>query len=125
MAPSAEGYATLEVTGPFIEAADNKYNIHFNVKTNDTAADIKVGTQLWANYDFAKYWDENDWSQIQGFFFRTSVSADSLAAAKTEEGAAINFLGVDKNDYVFFFEALTEQNTPTQYAIRVTSEKFE
>ena len=126
LAPSAEGYATLEVTGPYIEAADNKYNIHFNVKTNDTTADIKVGTQLWANFDFEQYWDENDWSQIQAFFFfRTSVSAESLAAAKTADGATIAFNDVDKDDYVFFFEALTEDNTPTQYAIRVTPEMFE
>ena len=126
LAPSAEGYATLEVTGPFIEAADNKYNIHFNVKTNDTAADIKVGTQLWATYDFEQYWDENDWSQIQAFFFfRTSVGAESLAAAKTEEGATISRTGLDKDDYVFFFEVLTENNTPTQYAVRVTPDMFE
>ena len=126
LAPSADDYATLEVTGPSIEAADNKYNIHFNVKTNDKAADIKVGAQLWANYNFAKYWDENDWSQIQAFFlFRQSVGAESLAAAKTAEGATIAFNDVDKDDYVFFFEALTEHNTPTQYAIRVTPEMFE
>ena len=124
--PSADEYATLEVTSPSIEVADNKYNIHFNVKTNDKAADIKVGAQLWANYDFAKYWDENDWSQIQAFFlFRQSVGAESLAAAKTEEGATISLTGLDKEDYVFFFEVLTASNTPTQYAIRVEPSAFE
>ena len=126
LAPSADDYATLEVTGPSIEAADNKYNIHFNVKTNDKAADIKVGVQLWANYDFEQYWDETDWSQIQAFFFfRQSVGAESLVAAKTAEGATIAFNDVDKDDYVFFFEVLNENNTPTQYAIRVTPEMFE
>lgn len=126
LAPSAEDYATLDVTGPAIEVEGFKYNVYFNVKTNDKAADIKVGAQLWANYDFAKYWDENDWTQIQAFFlFRTSVSAESLAAAKTLDGATISFPGVDKDDYVFFFEALTENNTPTQFAIRVTPDMFE
>jgi hypothetical protein len=48
-----------------------------------------------------------------------------LAAAKTEEGATISFAGVDKDDYVFFFEVLNEKNAPTQYAIRVTPEMFE
>ena len=126
LAPSAEDYATLEVGSPIIESADNKYNIHFNVKTDEKAVDIKVGAQLWANYDFAKYWDETNWSQIQIFFlFRTSVSTESLTAAKTADGATIAFNDVDKDDYVFFFEALTEHNTPTQYAIRVTPEMFE
>ena len=119
-------YATLEVTGPSIEAEGFKYNVYFNVKTNDKAADIKVGAQLWDNYEFEKYWDENDWSQIQAFFlFRTSISAESLAAAKTTEGATISFPDIDKDDYVFFFEVLTENNTPTQFAIRVTPDMFE
>ena len=126
LAPSAEDYATLEVTGPAIEAEGFKYNVYFNVKTNDKAADIKIGVQLWDNYEFEKYWDETDWSQIQAFFlFRTSISAESLAAAKTTEGATISFPDIDKGDYVFFFEALTEINAPTQFAIRVTPDMFE
>ena len=124
--PSIDGYATLEVSSPTIEAYGEKYNLYFNIKTDSKAADIKVGVQLWANYDFAQYWDENDWSQIQAFFFfRTSVGAESLAAAKTEEGATISRTGLDKDDYVFFFEVLTENNTPTQYAVRVTPDMFE
>ncbi|MBO5732610.1 MAG: hypothetical protein J6R38_03190 [Alistipes sp.] len=126
LAPSSDEYAKLEVTGPAIEVNGFKYNVLFNVKTDEKAVDIKVGAQLWANYDFAKYWDEADWSQIQAFFlFRTSVSAESLAAAKTADGATIAFNDVDKDDYVFFFEVLNKNNTPTQYAIRVTPEMFE
>jgi hypothetical protein len=126
LAPSSDEYAKLEVTGPAIEVNGFKYNVLFNVKTDEKAVDIKVGAQLWANYDFAKYWDESDWSQIQAFFlFRTSVSAESLAAAKTADGATIAFNDVDKDDYVFFFEVLNKNNTPTQYAIRVTPEMFE
>ncbi|MBQ2036635.1 MAG: hypothetical protein II216_01830, partial [Alistipes sp.] len=88
--------------------------------------DLLVGAQLWNNYDFAKYWDPNDWSQIQAFFmFRKSVSADTLEIAKSDEGATISFTGFDKDDYVFFFEALNKENTATQFAIRVTPEMFE
>ena len=126
LAASDSDYAKLEVVGPAIEAEGFKYNVYFNIKTDSKATDIKVGAQLWANYDFAQYWDENDWSQIQAFFlFRQSVGAESLAAAKTEEGATISLTGLDKEDYVFFFEVLTASNTPTQYAIRVTPDMFE
>ena len=87
---------------------------------------MKVGAQLWNNFDFAKYWDPNDWSQIQAFFmFRTSVEPTTLAAAKTAEGATVAFPGVDKEDYVFFFEVINSENTPTQYAVRVTPEMFD
>jgi hypothetical protein len=103
-----------------------KYAVNFLVKTDDNAIDMKVGAQLWNNYDFAKYWDPNDWSQIQAFFmFRTSVEATTLEAAKTAEGATVSFPGVDKDDYVFFFEVINEENTPTQYAVRVTPEMFD
>jgi hypothetical protein len=48
-----------------------------------------------------------------------------LAAAKSADGAVISITGVDKDDYAFFFEVLNEENTPTQYAVRVTSDMFE
>jgi hypothetical protein len=122
--PGAE--ATLEVSEPIIVANGFKYDIKFLVKTNENAVDLKYGVQLWNNYDFAKYWDPNDWSQIQAFFwFRTSVSAETLAAAKTADGTVISFTGVYKEDYVFFFEVLNEENTPTQYAVRVTADMFD
>ena len=125
-APTEGAAATLEVSEAVIEKDGFKYNVHFLVKTNENAIDLLVGAQLWNNYDFAQYWDPNDWSQIQAFFlFRKPVEADTLAAAKSAEGATISFPGVDKEDYVFFFEALNAENTPTQFAVRVTPELFD
>ncbi|MBQ6613402.1 MAG: hypothetical protein IIX19_06755 [Alistipes sp.] len=125
-APSTETIAKLEVSEAVIVKSGFSYDVQFLVKTDGYATDLLAGAQLWANYDFAKYWDPNDWSQIQAFFmFRKSVGADTLAAAKTSEGATISFTGFDKNDYVFFFEVINEENTPTQYAVRVTPEMFD
>ena len=116
----------MEVSEPVIEKDGFKYNVKFVVKTNENATDLKVGAQLWNNFDFAKYWDPNDWSQIQDFFlFRTSVAAETLAAAKTTDGAVVSFPDVDKEDYVFFFEALNDENTPTQFAVRVEPSLFD
>ena len=124
--PSADAEASLEVSEPVIVKDGFKYAVNFLVKTDDKAIDLLAGAQLWNNYDFARYWDPNDWSQIQAFFmFRKSVGEETLAAAKTSEGATVSFTGVDKDDYVFFFEVLNEENTPTQYAVRVTPEMFD
>ena len=124
--PSEETKATLEVSDAVVVKSDFSYDVQFLVKTNDRAVDLKVGAQLWSYGDLAKYWDPNDWSQIQAFFmFRTSVEPDTLAAAKTTEGATISFPGVTKEDYVFFFEALTVHNTPTQFAVKVTADMFD
>ena len=125
-APSADIVASLEVSEPVITKNGFKYDIQFLVKTDDNAKDMKVGAQLWNNYDFAKYWDPSDWSQIQAFFmFRTSVEPTTLEAAKTAEGATVSFPGVDKEDYVFFFEVINEENTATQFAVRVTPDMFD
>ena len=125
-APSADAAASLEVSDPVVVKNGFKYDIQFLVKTDDNAKDMKVGAQLWNNYDFAKYWDPNDWSQIQAFFmFRTSVEPTTLEAAKTAEGATVSFPGVDAEDYVFFFEVINEENTATQFAVRVTPDMFE
>ena len=125
-APSADAAASLEVSDPVVVKNGFKYDIQFLVKTDANAVDMKVGAQLWNNYDFAKYWDPNDWSQIQAFFmFRTSVESTTLEAAKSAEGATVSFPGVDKDDYVFFFEVLNEENTATQYAVRVTPDMFD
>ena len=125
-APSADAAAKLEVAEPVIVKNGFKYDVQFLVKTDEKAEDLLVGAQLYANYDFAQYWDPNDWSQIQAFFlFRKSVGADTLAAAKTEAGANVSFTGVDKDDYVFFFEVLNAENTATQYAVRVTPSMFD
>ena len=125
-APSADAAAKLEVAEPVIVKNGFKYDVQFLVKTDEKAVDLLVGAQLYANYDFAQYWDPNDWSQIQAFFlFRKSVGAETLAAAKTETGANVSFTGVDKDDYVFFFEVLNAENTATQYAVRVTPSMFD
>ena len=125
-APSAGAAAKLEVAEPVIVKNGFKYDVQFLVKTDEKAVDLLVGAQLWANYDFAQYWNPNDWSQIQAFFlFRKSVGAETLAAAKTETGANVSFTGVDKDDYVFFFEVLNEENTATQFAVRVTPDMFD
>jgi hypothetical protein len=124
--PSEAEKASLEVSDAVVVKSGFSYDVQFLVKTNDRAVDLKVGAQQWSYGDLAKYWDPNDWSQIQAFFmFRTSVSADTLAAAKTTEGATISFTGFAKDDYVFFFEALTANNAPTQFAVKVTADMFE
>ena len=124
--PTADAAASLEVSEPVVVKNGFKYDVQFLVKTDDKAIDMKVGAQLWANYDFAKYWDPNDWSQIQAFFmFRKSVEPTTLEAAKTAGGATVSFTGFDKDDYVFFFEVLNKENTATQYAVRVTADMFD
>ena len=124
--PSTDNVASLEVSEPVIVKNGFKYDIQFLVKTDDNAIDMKVGAQLWNNYEFEKYWDPNDWSQIEAFFmFRKPVGEETLAAAKTTEGATISFTGFDKEDYVFFFEVINEENTATQYAVRVTPDMFD
>ena len=124
--PSADTVASLEVSEPVIVKDGFSYTVNFVVKTNEYAVDLLAGAQLWNNYEFEKYWDPNDWSQIQAFFmFRKPVGEETLAAAKTTEGATISFTGFDKEDYVFFFEVLNEENTATQFAVRVTPEMFD
>ena len=125
-APSTDIVASLEVSDAVIAKDGFKYNVNFLVKTDEYATDLKIGAQLWANYDFAKYWNPEDWSQIQAFFmFRKSVEPETLEAAKTAEGTTVSFPGVDKDDYVFFFEVINEENTATQYAVRVTPDMFD
>ena len=124
--PTADAAASLEVSEPVVVKDGFKYAVNFLVKTDNKAIDLLAGAQLWNNYDFAQYWDPSDWSQIQAFFmFRKSVGEETLAAAKTSEGATVSFTGVDKEDYVFFFEVLNAENTPTQYAVRVKPEIFD
>ncbi len=125
-APSADAVATLEVSEPVIVKDGFSYTVNFVVKTNDYATNLLAGAQLWNNYDFEKYWDPTDWSQIQAFFlYRKPVGEEALAAAKSAEGATISFTGFDKEDYVFFFEVLNAENTATQFAVRVKPEQFD
>ena len=128
-ADNVSGYyynmASLEVSAPVIVKDGFSYNVNFVVKTNEYATNLLAGVQLWNNYEFEKYWDPSDWSQIQAFFmFRKPVGEETLAAAKSAEGTTISFTGFDKEDYVFFFEVLNEENTATQFAVRVTPEMF-
>lgn len=124
---TSDQYAYLSVSEPIIAPSDSYgYDCSFIVKTDDLAVDVKIGADLWANHEYEKYWDPDDWTQIQAFFLmRKSVGENSLAMAKTDEGAVIQFSSLDKDDYVFFFEALTAHNTATQYAVRVTKDMFE
>ena len=119
--------AELTVSEPVIKANGLKYEIQFNVKLSEDAQSLKIGSQLWANYDFAKYWNPDDWTSIEAFFRYSSkyVSEDSLAEAKSENGTTISITGVDKGDYVVFFEAENEENTKTQFGVRVTPDMFD
>ena len=119
--------AELTVSEPVIKANGLKYEIQFNVKLSEDAQSLKIGSQLWTNYDFATYWNPDDWTSIEAFFRYSSkyVSEDSLAEAKSEKGTTISITGVDKGDYVVFFEAENEENTKTQFGVRVTPEMFD
>lgn len=117
----------LTVSEPVIVKSGFKYDIQFNVKLSEDAISLRVGTQLWANYDFATYWNPNDWTTIEVFFKYSSkaISEESLAEAKTDAGTTISVTGADKNDYVVFFEAQNSENTKTQYGVKVTSAMFD
>ena len=117
----------MTVSEPVIVKNGFKYDMMFNVKLSDDAQRLKVGAQLWNNYDFASYWNPNDWTSIEAFFKYGSsyVSEESLAEAKGEQGTTISLTGVDKNDYAIFFEAENAENTKTQYGIHVTAAMFD
>ena len=117
----------LSVSEPVIVKSGFKYDMQFNIKVGEDAQSLKVGTQLWSGYDFATYWNPNDWSSIEAFFRIGSkyLSEESLAEAKSAEGTTISITGVDKNDYVVFFEALNPEYTKTQYGVHVTSAMFD
>lgn len=117
----------LTVSEPVIVKNGLKYDIQFNVKLSEDAKSLRVGSQLWSNYDFASYWNPEDWTSIEVFFKYSSkaISEESLAEAKTAEGTTISITGADKSDYVVFFEALNSEDTKTQFGVRVTPEMFD
>jgi hypothetical protein len=118
--------AKLEVSEAVITKSGFKYDIQFLVKVDDAAKSMKIGSQLWGSYEFDKYWNPNDWSTIENYFkLGKTVSDETLAAAKSAEGTTVSFPGVDKGDYVFFFEVLNEEYTETQFGIRVTPDMFD
>ncbi len=118
--------AKLEVSEAVVTKSGFKYDIQFLVKVDDAAEKMMVGSQLWGSYEFDKYWNPNDWTQIENFFsLGKYVSDETLAAAKSADGATVSFPGVDKGDYVFFFQVYNEEFTKTQFGIRVTPEMFD
>lgn len=119
--------AELIVSEPVIVKNGFKYDIQFNVKVSEDAQSLKIGTQLWNNYDFTKYWNPNDWSQIEAFFRIGSkyISEDSLAEAKTDKGTTFSITGADKDEYAIFFEALNPEYTKTQYGVHITPDMFD
>lgn len=118
--------AQMTVSEPVIVKNGMKYDIQFNVKVSEDAQSLKVGAQLWANYEFDKYWNPNDWTSIQAFFKYGSkyLSEESLAEAKSEQGTTFALEGADKDDYVVFFEALNPEYTKTQFGVRITADMF-
>lgn len=124
--PTDGAEAALIVSEPTIVAeGTGTYKVIFNVKTNENAVDLKYGAQMWSAFDFERYWDPNDWTQVQAFFmFRTSVEKDTLAAAKTPQGADISITGITPDEYAFFFEALNAEGTPTQFGYHLTVDQF-
>lgn len=124
LAATAGAEATLEVSEPVIVKDGFQYKVNFLIKTGENTTSLLYAPQLWSSQDFEKYWDPSDWSQIRAFFWLNPVSEDTLTAAKSADGATITFKG-DKDDYVFFFEALNSENTPTQFAVRVTPDMFD
>ena len=118
--------AELLVSEPIIAKNGMKYDITFVVKTNEDATQLKVGSQLFAKYDIPNNWDPNDWSKLNTMFkYSTTMSEETLAAAKSEDGAVISLTGYTKEDYAFFFEVQNSEYTPTQFAVRITPEMFE
>lgn len=118
--------AELSVSEPIIVKSGLSYDVKFVVKTNEDAILLKVGGQLYANYDIPENWDPNDWSKLNTMFkYGTTMSEDTLATAKTEEGVVISLKGYPKDDYAFFFEVQNSEYTPTQFAVRVTPEMFD
>lgn len=119
--------AELIVSEPVIVKNGFKYDIQFNVKVSEDAQSLKIGTQLWKNYDFTTHWDPNDWSQIEAYFRICSkyISEDSLAEAKTAQGTTFSITGADKEEYAIFFEALNSEYTKSQFGVHVTKEMFD
>ncbi|MBP3547403.1 MAG: starch-binding protein [Alistipes sp.] len=123
-APESDSTPMLDIAISNFSYNGESYSLSFNIKTDYSAMDLLIGAQLWESFDFEKYWDPNDWSQIEGFFFRKSIEAYKLAAAKSDEGATISYNNLNRQELVFFFEAKNYDNASTYYAIHITDDMF-
>ena len=124
-APESDSTPMLDIAISNFSYNGESYSLSFNIKTDYSAMDLLIGVQLWESFDFEKYWDPNDWSQIKGFFIiRESIEAYKLAAAKSDEGAIISYNNLNRQELVFFFEAKNYDNASTYYAIHITDDMF-
>ena len=120
----SSGAAEMLVSEPIIERAVAGYTIKFNIKVDENAVSLYKGASPMTD-NIAQYWDETDWNEIRAFFFLYPVNEETFAQAQTEVGCVISYTGIEAADeYVFFFEALTEENTRTQHVVKVTTEMF-
>lgn len=119
----SSGAVEMAVSEPIIERAVAGYTVNFNIKVDDSAVGLYMGASPVTD-DIRYYWDETDWNEIRAFFWLRPVSEETLAQAKTEEGCVISVTAESAEEYVFFFEAITEENTRTQQVVKVTPEMF-
>ena len=124
-APESDSTPMLDIAISNFSYNGESYSLSFNIKTDYSAMDLLIGSLPWESFDFEKYWDPNDWSQIEGFFItRKSIEAYKLAAAKSDEGAIISYKNLNRQELVFFFEAKNYDNASTYYAIHITDDMF-
>lgn len=125
LAPTADAPLLFVSEPVVVDEGYGSYSIQFNVKTDDTAVVMKTGAQYYDNCDFARYWDPNDWSQIQAFFmFREAVKEETLEQAKSSDGCTIVFTTNEVAEYVFFFEVINSENSATQYGYHLRLDQY-
>lgn len=124
-APSSDK-VDMQISEPIIESTDfANYTIKFNILVDDSAVSLSKGANLWSDDTIGKYWDPSDWNSIRAFFWLYPVDEETLTQAKSSTGCVISFTSEGAQDYVFFFEAVNAENTPTQHVVRVTPEMFD
>ena len=123
-APSSDK-VDMQISEPIIESTGfANYAIKFNILVDDNAVSLSKGANLWNDDTIGKYWDPSDWNSIRAFFWLYPVDEETLAQAKSSTGCVLSFTSEGAQDYVFFFEAVNAENTPTQHVVRVTPEMF-
>lgn len=124
-APSADK-VDMQISEPIIESTGfANYTIKFNILVDDSAVSLSKGANLWSDNTIGKYWDPSDWNLIRAFFWLYPVDEETLTQAKSSTGCVISFTSEGAQDYVFFFEAVNAENTPTQHVVRVTPDIFD
>lgn len=114
----------MDVVGPVIEKNAFGYTISFNMAVDSNAVSLKYGATQWSDL-VATYYDPEDCNSIRAFINFTTANDEVLAAAKTSEGATVEY-DIDRAfDGVFMFEAANSQGAVTQYMVRVTPDQFE